>query len=294
MSRCQRLVWLGSLGYLLCGCGGAQPSPAQPSPRAAATAPSASPGPAPAPEIAAPVPQVEESPGFADTMARLRPSGTEAALSALAAAPTQAEAYARAALAYAPTEAPAMTLIWGLSYQAMGGGSQDAAVADALAKVLRERVVAKRDEQTHEKTFTVRLAPGQAPVRKTPDGVAHVPVAHLFEGLFSPALTGLEGAWTVEQFYDALSGWVAQLASHGSPLDERVELDAWLVATAKAGHLEAYCHTLLGPAFPAELKQFRRQNAAALKAYESYVNAAPLRPTRPVMPDDLVALPPPP
>jgi hypothetical protein len=238
------------------------------------------------------VSRVEESPGFAETLARLRPTGTEAALSTLAATPTEAEAYARAALAYASTEAPAMTLIWGLSYQAMGGGSQDAAVAEALAKVLRERVVAKRDEHTHEKTFNVRLAPGQAPVRKTPDGVAHVPVAHLFEGLFSPALTGLEGAWTVEQFYDALSSWVAQLASHGSPLDARIELDAWLVATARAGHLEAYCHTLLGPAFPTELKQFRRQNAAALKAYAAYVQASPLRPTHAVMPDDMVDLPP--
>jgi hypothetical protein len=239
-----------------------------------------------------PAPQVEESPGFAETMARLRPTGTETALSALAAAPTQPEPYAQAALAFAPTEAPAMSLIWGLSYHAMGGGPQDAALAEALAKVLRERVVATRDEHTHEKTFNVRLAPGQAPVRKTPDGVAHVPVAHLFEGLFSPALTSLEGAWTVEQFYDALSNWVAQLASHGSPLDARVELDAWLVATAKAGHLEAYCHTLLGPAFPAELKQFRRQNAAASKAYEAYVKASPLRPTHAVMPDDLVDLPP--
>lgn len=285
------------IGIGCCSFAGCHAAPA-PQVAAAPAAPSASARPLAVPPpsaepAAAPEPAVtaEDSPGFAETLARLRPAGTEAALASLTGAPAAAEAYAQAALVYASTDAAGMTLIWGMTYQAMGGGASSGKVAEALAKVLRERIVAVPDPQTHQVKFNVRLAPGSIPVRKTADGVAHVPLAHLFEGLFSPALVGARPPWTIEQFYDALSTWVAELASRGSPLDERLELDHWLVATAKAGHLEAYCHALLGPAFPAELKQYRRENAAAFKAYEAFSKDAALRPEHAALPDDLVAMP---
>jgi len=67
----------------------------------------------------------------------------------------------------------------------------------------------------------------------------------------------------------------AELGALGRPLDARRILVqgtyGWDVSSlqfllARAGHLEAYCFALLGPAFPAELKQYRAKSAAALKA----------------------------
>jgi len=181
-----------------------------------------------------------------------------------------------------------MTLIWGMTYQAMGGGKADAAVAEALSLVLRERIKQIHNEQTQRDELNVRLAPGQMPARQQADGSVVAPIAHVFEMSFSPAFTGMKPPWTIEQFYDALSSWVGEVALHGTPLDERVELDAWLVATAKAGHLEAYCHALLGSAFPAELRQYRAKSGAQLKAYQSYLKSSALQPQKPVLPDDLV------
>src|SRR5258706_7236422 len=286
-----RSISLGVASGFTCTGASRPPAKAAPRPSLPATAASAATPPAAAPSLrpaaGEPPPQPEDSPGFAETMARLRPPGTQAALAALAAAPADAEAYAQAALAFAATDAPAMTLIYGMSYQALGGGASTPRVAEALSRVLRERIVAQRDEQSHSVKYNVRLAPGQMPQRKNADGTTQGPVAHVFEALFSPALTGASPPWTVEQFYDALSSWVGVVAAHGTPLDERLELHGWLVALAKSGHLEAYCYALLGPAFPAELKQFRRENAAVIKAYAAYQKDVPLRPTRPPMPDDL-------
>jgi hypothetical protein len=223
-------------------------------------------------------------------MARLRPSGTESAVAALSAAPTEAEPYAKAALAFAPTDVPAMTLIWALTYQAMGGGSSDAAVASALSLVLRERIRTVHNEQTQRDELNIRLAPGQMPARQEANGTVLAPIAHVFEMSFSPAFTGMQPPWTIEQFYDALSAWVGEVASHGTPLDQQLELDAWLVTLAKAGHLEAYCHALLGPAFPAELKSYRAKSAAAYKAYQSYLKSSALHPKQAPLPDDLVRI----
>jgi hypothetical protein len=203
--------------------------------------------------------------------------------------PADPEAYAKAALAYAATDVPGMTLLWGMGYQAMGGGPSDAAVAAAFAKVLTERIQATRDAHEHV-TFHVRLAPGQMPTRQDADGSVHAPIAHAFEALFSPAVTGFRPPWTIEQFYDVLSTWTAVVATHGTALDEKVELDGWLVTVAKAGHLEAFCHQLLGPAFPTELKAYKTGNAAALKAYRDFLKSAPLRPTHTLLPDDLVRI----
>jgi hypothetical protein len=260
------------------------PKPAQPEAPTPGSAPVAVAAPEPAPK-APPI----ESPGFAAALAALRPAGTEEALRALVDVPTFPEAYAKAALAYAPTEVPGMTLLWGLSYQAMGGGISDAAVATAVAKVLSERILAKPDEH-QQVTFNVRLAPGQMPTRQELDGSIHAPIAYAFEDLFSPAVTGFRPPWTIEQFYDVLSTWTGLVATRGTPLDAQVPLDAWLVVVAKAGHLEAFCFQLLGPAFPAELKTYKASYAKALEAYREFVKANPLRPSHAPMPDELVRI----
>ena len=279
-----------SAGTFACG--------AAPTAKASAPPPVAVPAPRPEPVLAtkpapapAPAPPAEatESPDFGVTLALLRPPGTEKILQVLADSPSDVEAYARAALAYAPTDVAGMSLLWGLTYQAMGGGASDAAVAAALAKVLTERIVAKPDEHDHA-TFNVRLAPGQMPTRQAPDGALHAPFAHVFEGLFSPAVTGFRPPWTVEQFYDVLSTWAGLVATQGTPLDALVPLDGWLVVVAKAGHLEAFCYQLLGPAFPAELKAYKARNPKALKAYREFVKANALHPSHAPMPDELVRL----
>jgi hypothetical protein len=182
-----------------------------------------------------------------------------------------------------------MALLWGLTYQAMGGGASDAAVAGALTKVLTERIVAKPNEH-NDVTFNVRLAPGQMPTRQELDGTLHAPVAHVFEGLFSPAITGFRPPWTIEQFHDVLSTWAGLVATQGTPLDALVPLDGWLVVAAKAGHLEAFCYQLLGSAFPPELKAYKAGNAKALKVYREFVKANALRPSHAPMPDELVSL----
>jgi hypothetical protein len=279
-----------ALGAALAACG---PAPAKAPVQAEATVASPKPAAAESAPVAVasePRPEARESPGFAAALASLRPAATESALQRLAAAPADPQACAQAALAYAPTDVPAMTLLWGLSYQAMGGGSEDAAVAAALAKLLSERITATRDEESHQVNFNVRLAPGQMPVRKDTDGAVRAPLAHVFETLFSPAVTGFRPPWTMEQFYDVLSTWVGIIATHGTPLDEALELHGWLVTLAKAGHLEAFCYQLLGPAFPPELKAYKTTHGAELKAYSDYVKRTPLRPKRGIMPDELVRI----
>jgi hypothetical protein len=275
---------------------GARPVANAPAAPVAAASGVQTPPPAPAPLAGQPeaqpasAPAPQESPGFAAALAALRPSATEGALQALSAAPSDAEAYALAALAYAPTDVPAMTLVWGMSYQAMGGGASDAAIASALAKVLNERITATPAEHGKEVNFNLRLAPGQMPARMDAAGAVHAPVAHVFETLFSPAVTGFRPPWTIEQFYDVLSTWVGLVASHGTALDEKLELDGWLVTLAKSGHLEAFCYQLLGPAFPAELKAYNAKNAAEARTYRDYLKVAALRPKHAVMPDELVRI----
>lgn len=295
-----RVVPSYALSLLLaCACGGraalpppkAQPAPAPGSPAGDPIAVLAAvPAPAPQPQAVSnpPPAQPSESPGYAETMARLRPPAAAQALQALSAAPADAQAYAQATLAYATTDVPAMTLIWGMTYQALGGGKDDAAVAAALSKVLSERILVNRVENTDRTDYNLRLAPGQMPARREPDGSVLAPVAHVFEGIFGTTVMGFRPPWTIEQFYDALSTWAGLVASQGTPLDEKLELNAWLVTTAKAGHLEAYCHQLLGPAFAAELKSYKAQNGSAFRAYKDYSKVSALKPIRAVMPDDLV------
>ncbi len=270
------------------GCA-AQPKPVQsPAPPPSAAASVEAPVPEPA-EPEAPPPPVDSA-GFADAMALLRPAHAETTVQALAAAPGAREVYAQAALAYAVSDVPGMSLLWGMTYRAMGGGGDDAKVASALAKILNERIRVNREPVSGRVDFNVRLAPGQMPTRQDADGAVHAPLAHVFEGLFGATLTGFRPPWSIEQYYDVLSSWAALVSAHGTPLDEQVPLNGWLVTLAKSGHLEAYCYRLLGPAFPAELKDYQRSHAAELKAFDAYVKAEPLAPARAPLPDVLVRL----
>ena len=249
------------------------------------TPPSPDSGPPAEPAPAAPV----ESAGFAESMAALRPAAAQPALAALEQAPGDAKAYAAAAIAYATTDAPAMTLIWGMTHQAMGGGKAEADVAKAFSHVLTERVAVGKDEAGRTE-YRIRLAPGQMPVRQQPNGSVEAPLAHAFEGLFGTTLMGFQPPWTIEQFYDALSSWVALVSTQGTPLDAQLELDGWLVSLAKASHLEAFCYRLLGSAFPAESKQYGQSHGKERKALEEYLKSSAFEPTRAVLPDDLVRL----
>jgi len=294
--RTQATLVLSALLALLAlvACGGAT-APPKPS---SAPPPSASAEPARVSVAAAPAPSIEalpagptasEAAAFAQAIAPLRPPSTAAALQTLEAAPADAQAYAHAALAYADTDVPAMTLIWGVSYQAMGGGAADARVAAALAKVLNERIVVLRAKDSDEVTFNLRLAPGQMPVRQNADGSAHAPVPYVFEALFGTTLMGFRPPWTIELFHDVLSSWAALVSTRGTPLDDVLEVNGWLVTTAKAGHLEAFCHQLLGAAFAAELRAYKAAGGAKdLKSLKDYLKSDALRPKRAVMPDDLV------
>ncbi len=294
MSRIGRRAGSLALGFgcaLSLGCGAPAPQPkvaaaAEPAP-AAQPAPAVEPAPAPVaePAPAAPV----ESPGFAEAVAALRPAAAAPALAALQAAPDSRELYAQAAMAYAATDVPGMTLIWGMSYLAMGGGASEPQLAQAFAKVLNERVVVGKDAEGRV-AYQVRLAPGQMPARQYPDGSIEAPLAHAFEGMFGATLVGFTPPWSVEQLYDILSSWAGLVATRGTPLDEVLEVDGWLVASAKAGHLEAYCFRLIGSAFPAELKAYKAGHAKELKLLDEYLKSSALQPKQAVMPDALVRL----
>jgi hypothetical protein len=231
-----------------------------------------------------------ESTGFAEALAGLRPAGTEASVAALQRVPLEPAAFADAAVAYSTTDVPAMTLIWGMSYSAMAGGPQQKNVAQALLKVLSERIVVQPDPNTDRVDYNVRLAPGKMPLREHADGTVEAPLAHAFEGLFGASLIGFRPPWSVEEFYDVLSSWVGLISTRGTPVDSVLELNEYLVGLAKAGHLEAYCFRLLGSAFPTELKEYQAKQSKELRALDQYLKSTPFRPTRAVMPDDLVRL----
>lgn len=281
------------LGLALLGCA----ADTKPPPVAASSAPvppAASPKLEPEPERApAPAPEPEPGPprdsaGFSEAMALLRPASARDALAALEAAPTDRLAYKRAALAYGTTDAPGMSLLWGMTYHAAGQGEADAELAAALAQVLTERISAKPAQQGDGFDFRVRLAPGKMPLREYQNGDQQVPLAHAFEAHFAGSLAGFRPPWTLEQFYDVLSNWVAELSTGGTPFKAAVEVDAWLVLLAKAGHLEAYCYQLLGPAYPAELRAYKTGHAAELRAYEEFAKRAPLQLRHAPLPDELV------
>lgn len=282
---------IGCAASLACGASAPQ-APVAVAPVAAApvaAAPGVEPAPAAVEPAAAATAAPVESPGFAEALTKLRPAGAEPARAAVQAKPEDAQLYAQAAMAYATTDAPVMTLIWGMMYLAMGGGASEPQVGQAFVQVLSERVVIGNDADGRV-SYNVRLAPGQMPTREHPDGSLEAPLAHAFEGMFGATLLGFQPPWSVEEVYDVLSSWAGVVATRGTPLDELLELDGWLVTLAKAGHLEAYCFRLVGAAFPAELKAYKAAHAKELKALDEYLKSAALKPKRAVMPDDLVRL----
>jgi hypothetical protein len=285
------MLLLSWTGAGICGCGAPAVEPQTPraaEPIPVVAAPVATQEPARPAEPAPATPS--DSPGFDEAMARLRPTGVEAPLAALGQTPPEPAAFANAAIAYATTDVPAMTLIWGMTYGAMAGGALEKPVAQAFVAVLNERIIVKPERSSPHVEYNVRLAPGQMPVREHADGSIEAPFAYVFEGLFGATLMGFRPPWSVEVFYDVLSSWVGMISTRGTPLDPVLELNEYLVALAKAGHLEAYCFRLLGSAFPVELKAYQAKQAKELKALDAYLRSTPFTPKRAVMPDDLVRL----
>jgi hypothetical protein len=211
-------------------------------------------------------------------------------LAALERAPAEAHAYARAAVAYASTDVPVMTLLWGMTYAALGGGAEGDAVASAVAKVLTERVVVTVDAESGRAVYDVRLAPGQMPLSEGSGGVAEAPLAHVFEAMFGATLSGFRPPWSVEAFHDAISIWVGQASIQSTPLDRVLPLQAWLVQVARAGHLEAFCYRVLGAAYPSELRAYVSRNPRALRSLDDYLRDSPLVIARAATPDLLVPL----
>lgn len=280
--------WNGA-GVLGCAAPVVEPkTPPVTEPARTMPAPVATPEPARSAEpVRTPAPSTDSS-DFDEGLARLRPAGTEALLASLERAPLPPAAFGEAAIAYSTTDVPAMTLIWGMSYAAMAGGPLEKPVAQAMLKVLSERIVVQPDPNSERVDYNVRLAPGKMPVREHADGSIEAPLAHAFEGLFGAALIGFRPPWSVEEFYDVLSSWVGVISTRGTPIDPVLELNEYLVGLAKAGHLEAYCFRLLGSVFPAELKAYQATQAKALKSLDAYLKSTPFRPKRAALPDDLV------
>lgn len=222
-------------------------------------------------------------------LAPLRPDGAQAVLGPLEGGPPDADALARAAVFYADTDAAGMTLLWGLAHGAMRGGSDpDPDVASAIVQVLDERIkVSQQDGKTNVST---KLAPGAVPVIQR-DGEQLAPVAHLFEQFFAPTLgPAVVDGWSREDYVQALAGFVQFQHGKSTFLDEHIEVLSWLGRLHEAGHLEAFFVLLLGAALPDALAAYEQTHADGLAAARSYLTSHPFRPSRAVLPDDLVPL----
>jgi hypothetical protein len=232
----------------------------------------------------------------------LRPAGAEALLAPLERDPRPAPPYASAAIFYANTHVAGMALIWGVTYGAIDpDGPQTAAVAAAMARVLRERVTFQGNGgQAH---IATKLAPGEMIVLAqpgTPEGAPKVlvaSVAHLFEGAFVLAIgmsmgTATDRAFTLSSISRTFATFVSVIEQRKTPFDPRLEIQGWLGEAARAGQLEPFIHRVFGPAFPAELTTYEAAHPGAMAAARAYVAARPFRPTRPSLPDTLEPAPP--
>jgi hypothetical protein len=277
MIRPKSLSWSLVLVISAIGCGGG-PAASQTSTAPTAAAP-------PAPDSAA-------IPG----LAALRPAGADAVLVDVGADPSSADAVARAALLYASSDVAGMTLLWSMTYGALEpGGPQSTPLASAIASVFRERIeIVDHGDATRVST---RLAPGSAIGIAQPDGSARVPLAYLVEMGFAMGIGAGHGAapgsggWSLASIAAALRAYVSVGAQMPTPLSAaNLELDAWLRGLREAGHLDAFVHGLVGPAFPEEFAAYQAANAPAIETMRAYVATNPFRPTQPVFPDDLVPM----
>lgn len=263
-------ILLVSLVYLA-GCGGGSAGGASSGP----TETSSAGGEAPRSSSRAPV---------HPALAPLRPAGADDVLAAIERAPRAPAAYARAAAFFADTDVAGMTLVYGLSHVAMGGEPSE--VAGSMARVLRERITTTPTERGRR--VSTRLAPGSMPAIAAEDGSMSAPVAHVLEVQLLPTLAAFDGQWTLPQIAAALSGYAS---GRGAPLDARLELQRWLAELVAAGHVEGLVGLAFGPAFPDELATFEAASTpGAIDAARAWIAAHPFRPSRPVLPDDLVRI----
>lgn len=207
-------------------------------------------------------------------LAPLRPPGADAPLEALQAHPGDPRAYARAAVLYADTRSGGMTLLYGLTAVAVTG---DSPVADDLLRVLRENVSVRVDGSSRR--ISTRLAPGATPTFPAPNGGLRAPLAYLFEQVFGISLLPFEGEWTLGALIQVWSTY-AQLVRRGTPLDDHVELHRWLLALDDAGQLPGFVALAFGPSLGVE--------PSSVGEARAWIERHPFRPTRPVLPDDLL------
>ena len=214
-------------------------------------------------------------------LAPLRPFGADGVLAAIEHAPHDAAAYARAAAFFADTDVAGMTLVYGLSYVAMGG--EPIEVASSMARVLRERITTTPTEDGRR--VSTRLAPGSMPALAAADGSISAPIAHVLEMQLLLGLAMFDGQWTLPQIATVLSVYAS---GRGGPLDAHLELQRWLADLAAGGHLEGFVGLAFGPAFPGDLATLEAATPGAIDAARAWIGAHPFRPSRAVLPDDLV------
>lgn len=218
---------------------------------------------------------------WAEATEAYRPPTTRSALATLEKNPMDPTAYAVLADAFAGTDAAGMSVLYALYYRAMGTDcASDAQAALAVARVLAQRI---RVSEVAEGRFAyeARLAPEPAPTRVFEDGRERLPLATRLASSLAAALPGHQGHATIAEYHGILSRWVEGPVDLGSAN----ELHAWLVATKKAGHLEAFSHLVFGLAFPEEFKKYEASREKELRAALAYFETHLLVPTRAPYPD---------
>ncbi len=211
----------------------------------------------------------------------LRPPSTAGALAALDKNPRDPTAYAALADAFAGTDVAGMSFLYALYYRAMGTDcASDAQAALAVARVLAQRVQANEVAEGRYE-YEMRLAPEPAPLRTLDDGRTRAPLANRLATSLAAALPGYQGHAGIADYHAILARWVDGAADLGSAN----ELHEWLVATKKAGHLEAFSHLVFGLAFPDELKKYEAAHEKELRAALAYFDAHLLVPKTAPRPD---------
>lgn len=210
-----------------------------------------------------------------------RPPSTLSALATAEKAPADPTVYAGLADAFAGSEVAGMSFLYALYYRAMGTDcASDGQAALAIARILAQRVAANEVEGGRFE-YEVRLAPEPAPARIVAGGRTRVPLANRVATSVAAALPGYQGHASIADYHGVLARWVDGAADFGSAN----ELHAWLAATKKAGHLEAFSHLVFGLAFPDEFKKYEASHEKELRAALAYFDGHLLVPRQLPRPD---------
>jgi hypothetical protein len=218
------------------------------------------------------------------SMPSLRPPGSQEIQQRLATERTP-QAYADASRYFAGTDIAGFGLVFGMTAIAM---DPTASFVDDIARsnadVLRRRITSGVGPDGN-RTGSIRLAPGAIPVREgaygTEMAVSHAVELHLGPPFSMPD----EDAWSLDRVRRGMHALLTNLA-HGGPL-RFLELDAWLLALANAGHLDGFVALAFGAGFPEEAVAY----APAREAARQWIAANPFRPGRAPRPDDWMPIP---